>query len=801
MIRKSILLALLACVGLTAQARERQCFDKGWRFILADTAAMASPEYHDAFWRQLDVPHDWAIEGDFYAGNPSGAGGGALPGGIGWYRKTFEIGPSAGSGTVEGEKYFLEFDGVYMNATVYVNGQKVGFRPYGYSSFSYDITPFIHAGENLVAVRVDNSDQPNSRWYSGCGIYRHVWLTKTHPIHVKHWGVYVNNGKVSVDYENPTNEKVTVKNTWLDANGKPANIKKPRKWSCEDPYIYKVRTQLLVAGKVVDEVETTTGFRDFKFDPKTGFWLNGKNFKINGVCEHHDFGCLGAALSEDALHRKLTKLKAMGVNSVRSSHNPPAPELLNMCDTMGIIVMDESFDMWRRKKTQNDYARFFDEWHERDLTDLVLRDRNHPSVLMWSIGNEVLEQWSSAEADTLTLEQANLILNAGHDASTLAKEGEISVQSLLTQHLAEIVRRYDTSRPITAGCNEPAPGNHLFKSGALDIIGFNYHHQWIKDVPQNFPGKPFIMSESVSALQTRGFYRMPSDSVFKAPEQWWLPYTDPTYMCSAYDNMHASWSSTHEETWDVVKHTPYVSGQYIWTGFDYIGEPTPYGFPARSSYFGIIDLAGFPKDSYYMYQSEWTSTPMIHLFPHWNWIPGDEIDMWCYYNNADEVELFINGVSQGVRRKADSHQYHVMWRVIFDPGEVTAVSRKDGKVVCSQTIKTAGAPAKIRLSKDYEGKELTFITAEVVDKDGNPCPWAEDQITFISEGGLILGTDNGCQTSMERMRLVATPEHPYPSAQRKAFFGKCMVVVKGNGSVTAKSPMLEPDVIEFTVKN
>ena len=392
MIRKSILLALLACVGLTAQARERQCFDKGWRFILADTAAMASPEYHDAFWRQLDVPHDWAIEGDFYAGNPSGAGGGALPGGIGWYRKTFEIGPSAGSGTVEGEKYFLEFDGVYMNATVYVNGQKVGFRPYGYSSFSYDITPFIHAGENLVAVRVDNSDQPNSRWYSGCGIYRHVWLTKTHPIHVKHWGVYVNNGKVSVDYENPTNEKVTVKNTWLDANGKPTTIKKPHKWSCEDPYIYKVRTQLLVAGKVVDEVETTTGFRDFKFDPKTGFWLNGKNFKINGVCEHHDFGCLGAALSEDALHRKLTKLKAMGVNSVRSSHNPPAPELLNMCDTMGIIVMDESFDMWRRKKTQNDYARFFDEWHERDLTDLVLRDRNHPSVLMWSIGNEVLEQ-------------------------------------------------------------------------------------------------------------------------------------------------------------------------------------------------------------------------------------------------------------------------------------------------------------------------------------------------------------------------------------------------------------------------
>ena len=644
----------------------------------------------------------------------------------------------------------------------------------------------------MVAVRVDNSDQPNSRWYSGCGIYRHVWLTRTNPIHVKHWGVYIHDGKVEVDYENPTNQKVTVKNTWLDADGKPANIKKPRKWSCEDPYIYKVRTQLIAGGKVVDEVETTTGFRDFKFDPQTGFWLNGKNFKINGVCEHHDFGCLGAALNEDALHRKLSKLKAMGVNSIRSSHNPPAPELLNMCDTMGLIVMDESFDMWRRKKTQNDYARFFDEWHERDLADLVLRDRNHPSVLMWSIGNEVLEQWSSAEADTLTLEQANLILNAGHDASTLAKDGELSVQSLLTQHLAEIVRRYDTTRPITAGCNEPSPGNHLFKSGAIDIIGFNYHHQWVKDVPQNFPGKPFIFSESVSALQTRGFYMMPSDSIYKAPKEWWLPYTDPTFMCSAYDNMHASWSSTHEETWDVVKHTPYVGGQYIWTGFDYIGEPTPYGFPARSSYFGIIDLAGFPKDVYYMYQSEWTEKPMLHLFPHWNWVPGDYIDMWCYFSGADEVELFINGESQGIRRKSSGDplctEYHVGWRVTFDPGEVRAVSRKDGKTVCEQTIKTAGAPHHIRLTTDYKGKNTTFIMAEVVDQDGNLCPWAEDQMVFISEGDCrILGTDNGCQTSMER----------FTSPQRKAFFGKCLVVVKGTGSITVKSPTLAPAYIPF----
>ena len=804
MLRKVILVTFVL-IGLTAQARERQCFDKDWRFVLADSAQMSKTDYDDSRWRVLDVPHDWAIEGDFYAGNPSGAGGGALPGGIGWYRKHFTLGDCETQ--MSESRFFLEFDGVYMNSTVYVNGQEVGFRPYGYSSFEYDITPFVREGENVVAVRVDNSDQPNSRWYSGCGIYRHVWLTKTAPVHVAHWGVFADasvvKGKgrlnIEVSLENLTKGIVPiVRNTLIDPNGKIVgkssglksviNVSKPRLWSCETPNIYNVRTEVVVGGKVIDTYETTTGFRSFKFDPQTGFWLNGKNFKLNGVCEHHDFGCLGAALNEDAMHRKLTKLKAMGVNSIRSSHNPPAPELLNMCDTMGLIVMDESFDMWRRKKTQNDYARFFDEWHERDLTDLVLRDRNHPSILMWSIGNEVLEQWSSAEADTLTLEQANLILNAGHDASTLAKDGELSVQSLLTQHLAEIVKRYDTSRPITAGCNEPSPNNHLFKSGAIDIIGFNYHHQWVKDVPTNFPGKPFIFSESVSALQTRGFYMMPSDSVYVAPKQWWLPYTDPTYMCSAYDNFHASWSSTHEETWDVVKHNAFVGGQYIWTGFDYIGEPTPYGFPARSSYFGIIDLAGFPKDSYYMYQSEWTSKPVLHLFPHWNWVPGDEIDMWCYYNNADEVELFINGKSQGVRKKVDSHQYHVMWRVIFDPGEVKVVARKDGKEVGQQTIKTAGAPDHIRLSYDYRGKTTDFIVAEVVDKDGNLCPWADDEIYFIYEGeGGILGTDNGCQTSMER----------FTAPHRKAFFGKCLVVAKGKGSITAKSATLKPSWIEL----
>ena len=775
MYRFFILACAIGCM-LTAQARDRQNFDNGWRFVLADSAQMSKTDYHDTHWRALNLPHDWAVEGDFLCSNPSGAGGGALPGGIGWYRKTFNLQKK------QGECYFIEFDGVYMNARVYINGKEVGYRPYGYSSFEYDITPYLIAGRNVVAVRVDNSDQPNSRWYSGCGIYRHVWFTKTADVHVKHWGVHVvanPDGRISVTADVESQGKAyKVRNQVFDAQGRAVGLKvrRPHLWSVDDPYIYKVRTQVLVGGKVVDEVWTNTGFRSFRFDAKTGFWLNGKNMKLNGVCEHHDFGCLGAVVNEDAMHRKLVRLKEMGVNAIRSSHNPPAPELLNMCDTMGLIVMDESFDMWHRRKTQNDYARFFDEWHERDLADLILRDRNHPSILMWSIGNEVLEQWSSADADTLTLEQANLILNAGHDASTLAKDGETSVNTLLADHLADIVRRYDTTRPITAGCNEPSPDNHLFKGKALDIVGFNYHHQWIKDVPKNFPGRPFIMTESVSALQTTGFYTMPSDSVIKAPKEWWLPYTDPSFKCSSYDNMHASWSSTHEETWDVVKHTPYVGGQFIWTGFDYIGEPTPYSYPARSSYFGIIDLAGQPKDVYYMYQSEWTNRPVLHLFPHWNWLDGEQIDMWCYYNQADEVELYINGKSQGVRRKADSHQYHVMWRVTFEPGEVKVVARKDGKEVRQQTIHTAGQPHHLQLSIDYQGKNTTFVKVEVVDENGNRCPWAENQVFFDTDA-TIIGVDNGNQTSLERFK----------DNKRKAFFGRCFVVLDGHGTLKAKS--------------
>ena len=837
--KKIFALAILLLGAQSLSARDRQSFDKDWLFILADSAGMQKSEYADGHWRSLNLPHDWAIEGDFAPSNPSGASGGALPGGIGWYRKHFSVNPKE-----KYDRFTITFDGVYMNSSVYINGHKLGTRPYGYSTFEYDLTPYINRkGDNVIAVKVDNSDQPNSRWYSGCGIYRHVWLTKTmKKAYIPQWGQYVSTTpqgdvRVKVDYlahgskmklsirnmkvdflAKGSKMKLSIRNTIYDAAGKVVaksqgnkvqqlKVKNPQLWDIAKGYLYTVKSELVVNGKVVDTATTTTGFREVKFDAQKGFFLNGRNIKINGVCEHHDFGCLGAVVNEDAMHRKLTILRDMGVNAIRSSHNPPAPELLNMCDSMGFLVMDESFDMWRRKKSNGDYARFFDEWHKRDLSDLIKRDRNHPSIIMWSIGNEVLEQWSDAAADTLSLEQANLILNAGHDASTLAHSDELSVNSLLTQHLAELVKDNDPwgTRPITAGCNEPDPKNHLFKSGAIDVIGFNYHHQWVKDVPQNFPNKPFILSESVSALQTRGYYKMPSDSIFTAPKEWWLPYTDPSFMCSAYDNMHASWSSTHEETWDVVKHNDFVGGQFIWTGFDYIGEPTPYAYPARSSYFGVIDLAGLPKDSYYMYQSEWTDKEVLHLFPHWNWIPGQTIDMWCYFNHADEVELFVNGKSQGIRRKKvygaanegpawqHSTEYHVMWRVAFEPGEVKVVARKDGKQVGEQTIRTAGAPHHIVLKKTYQGtlafgasEPTTFVEVQVVDKDGNLCPNADNQI-FFSSDAKILGTDNGCQTSLER----------FTDPHRKAFFGKCVVVLKGKGTLTAKAVDLEQAQIKL----
>lgn len=830
-----LLLILGACSpGIGNKLNDRVSFDANWSFYLqspSDTTDFTAAGYDNSGWRKLDLPHDWAIEGSFSEDNPSGTGGGALPGGIGWYRKTFDT----PADMKPDDRLFIDFDGAYMNSSVYVNGQLLGTRPYGYASFSYDMTDYLNnKGNNVIAVKVDNAEQPNSRWYSGCGIYRNVWLRHTAGVFIPLWGQHIisdinatGNGIVWVqsDISNSTDRRcrLTVESRMFAPDGKEVGkatseitvdgdstvaceqnltISSPLLWSTATPNLYRIETRLIADGKTTGLYETKTGFRRFNFDAEEGFSLNGERMKIRGVCLHHDAGALGAVVNRRAIERQLQIMKEMGANAIRVSHNPPAPELLELCDSMGLLVMDETFDMWRKKKTEHDYARYFNEWHERDLKDLIRRDRNHPSVFMWSIGNEVLEQWSQADADTLSLEQANLILNFGHGAEMLAHEDSaMSVNSLLTRKLADMVRELDTERQITAGCNEPAPGNHLFRSGALDVIGYNYHDEWFSKVPENFPGIPFIVTESVSALMTRGYYRMPSDSMYIWPERWDKPFYDETFSCSSYDNCHVPWGSTHEKMMAETENNDFVSGQFVWTGFDYLGEPTPFGWPARSSYFGIVDLAGIPKDIYYMYQSQWrTDMTVLHLFPHWNWHPGQQIDMWAYYNNADEVELFVNGQSQGIR-KPEKGKYHASWRVRFEAGTVEAVSRKNGKEIARKSIKTAGEPYAVRLIPDREvihsdKKDLSYVTVEIVDKEGNLCPWAENEVHFdVGGAGFNAGVDNGSPISLE----------PFKSDRRKAFYGKTMLIVQSDGGqgeirVFAKSDGLVNDDIILTAK-
>ncbi len=808
----------ILCFCLHAQYPvNRMDFNKDWKFILGELKD-ASPEgYNDQQWRVLNLPHDWSIELPFDEHSPTGNGGGALRGGLGWYRKAFNTPSNAG-----GKKVFIDFDGVYMNSEVFINGVSLGVRPNGYISFRYDLTPHLKpaGGKNVIAVKVDNSRQPNSRWYSGSGIYRNVWLTVSNPVHVAHWGTYVTTPKAdaqsgsvqvkaSIANEDKTAQTVSVVQVLQDNKGKevskananvtiPAGstanvdalmqVSKPVLWSIEHPNLYQLLTKVIVNGKTMDEYITPVGFRSFRFDVDSGFFLNNEYLKIRGVCMHHDLGALGTAINTRAIERQLEILKGMGVNAIRTSHNPPAPELLGLCDRMGFLVMDEAFDMWKRPKSKYDYANYWDAWHARDLTDQVMRDRNHPSVIMWSLGNEIYEQWDKN----------------GHDPVT-----DTSGRKIMRE-LYALLKTLDTTRPSVTANNETQRYNNLLLSGANDIIGYNYHHaDWDKDSVQNRWGrKPFIVTESVSALQTRGHYDMPSDSIRRWPIRWDSAFTsgNADTTCSAYENCSTPWGTTHEETLKIFEKQQHNSGMFIWTGFDYIGEPTPYGWPARSSYFGIVDLAGFPKDAYYLYQSVWTNKPVLHLFPHWNWPQapagerGQTIDIWAYYNNADEVELFVNGKSLGAKRKTGD-ELHVMWRTIFEPGVIKAVSRKGGKVVLTQERKTAGAPAKLVLKADRssiaaDGKDLSFVTIEVVDKDGNLVPDALNNVKFEVTGpGILAGVDNGWQTDLTSMK----------GHEKRAFNGLCLAILQSNGrtgniQLKATSPGLEGATIIVSVK-
>lgn len=769
---------LLAGLFLTTACHTREHrqvldFNSTWQFHPGDIAGGESPDFDDSNWRMLDVPHDWSIEGTFSDTNKATPGGGALPGGIGWYRKTFVLPLKDSTRAI-----FIDFDGIYRNSEVWINGHYLGKRPYGYASFRYELTPFLRFGKeaNVLAVRVDNSEQPNSRWYSGSGIYRNVWLVKTGKVYVDHWGTQVLTPEVSrktasihlgTKVHNSTGMELdgTLETKITDRSGKallkeytsfrlPADttvlveqkfiLNNPQLWTLEDPALYKAETRVITGKLTTDTYSTTFGIRSFAFVRDSGFFLNGKLTKILGVCNHHDLGCLGAAINTRALERQLEILKAMGCNGIRTSHNPPAPELLDLCDRMGFVVMDEAFDMWKKSKSRFDYSLDWDAWHNRDLQDFVLRDRNHPSVILWSIGNEILEQW-----DTTGI--------------PIARE------------LAGLVRELDSSRPITSGCNETRPFNNIIKSGALDVIGYNYHQNEFAGFRNTHPNGAFIASETTSALATRGYYEMKSDSIRRWPVRWDIPFEgNPDHTCSAYDNCSAPWGSTHEETWRVMKKYDFLSGMFIWTGFDYLGEPTPYWWPSRSSYFGIIDLAGFPKDAYYMYQSEWTRKPVLHLFPHWNWKEGDSIDLWVYTNSA-EVELFLNGKSLGVKKKTEE-DLHLQWRVMYSPGEVKAIGRTSGKEDMTTQVMTAGKASRIELIPDRtslqaDGKDISFITVRILDEKGTLVPMADNLVKFSVKGeGSIAGVDNGDPVSHESFK----------AAERKAFHGLCLAVVKGS---------------------
>jgi len=766
--------------------------------MLNDTINASAEEFDDSFWRIVDLPHDWSIEGEFSPDHPATPGGGALPGGMGWYRKSFSLPEKSRDMLV-----FIEFDGIYQNSEVWINGHWLGKRPNGYISFRYELTPYLKndGSPNVIAVKADNSLQPNSRWYSGSGIYRDVRLVTTEPIHIDHWGIFVTTPEISEESAavkvstSFTSRKtgdadVTIISTIRDAGGKKVAgtstqqsmkgnsgmtaehelvVKNPVLWSGDEPALYRLISEIRSDGKILDRVETPFGIRYFEFDPETGFFLNGSPLKLKGACNHHDLGCLGAAAYPRAMERQLELLKQMGCNALRTSHNPPSPILLDLCDRMGILVMDETFDMWKIRKTRYDYHLHWDEWHERDLTDHIKRDRNHPSVILWSIGNEIIEQWDSSGTE-------------------------------MAGKLAAMVRELDNTRPVTSGCNETAPWNHIIRSGELDVIGFNYHLEDFRDVPVNFPGKPFIASETTSALATRGYYDRPSDVIRIWPVRWDIPFTpvNPGHTCSAYDNCHVPWGSTHEAAIKAMKENDHVSGMFVWTGFDYLGEPTPYWWPSRSSYFGIIDLAGFPKDAYYLYRSEWTTDPVLHLFPHWNWELGDTIDLWTY-TSCDEAELFLNGKSLGASRKING-SLHMQWRVPYEPGRLEAKGIHDGKELTA-VVETTGKPAGIRLTADRDridadGQDLSFVTVEIVDEQGRLVPCAGNHVLFhLSGPGEIIGVDNGLQTSME----------PFRANHRNAFNGLCLAVVKSENQpgiivLTAESEGLKPDSIEIKAR-
>ena len=717
-----------------------------------------------------------------------------------WYQRPITI-PQEWNG----KNILLNFGAVYYKSEVYIDGVLASRHFGGTSSFAVDITSLVKSGQTHSLVVYVESDVRGAKQAAGkqnlqsasygcnyprtAGIWQTVWMEAVHPEGLQSVQLLTDidqqqlvvrprfykeaGGKLQVTLKD--NGKVvasrTVSASSLSSVVLP--VKKMKTWSPESPFLYDLEYKVLDKnGNIIDEVNGYAGMRKVHIEGNK-IYLNNKPYYQRLVLDQGFYpDGIWTAPSDEALKRDIELSMEAGFNGARLHQKVFEERFYYWADKMGYLTWGEA-SSWGMDCNDTETARnFITEWSE-----IVQRDRNHPSVFMWSIGNEVLEQWQHADADTLSLEAANLILNAGHPVDDkILSDTAMSVQGLIAHSLAAIVKRLDKKRPVTAANNEATPGNLIFRSNALDVLGFNYHEKNYEPFPQNFPGKTLIVSESTSALMTRGYYQMPSDSMYVWPNTWRERFDRPEHLCSAYDNCHVPWGSTHEVTWREVKRLPYVSGMFIWTGFDYLGEPTPYWWPSRSSFFGIVDLAGIPKDVYYMYQSEWTDTPVLHLFPHWNWKKGETVDVWAYYNRADEVELFLNGESLGVKSKPDD-AFHVCWRVPFTPGTLKAVSRRDGKEVLTREIRTAGEPARIMLIPDRsalhaDGTDLSFVTVEIQDKDGNLVPYADNLLRFTVEGdGFIAGTDNGDQNDPVSLK----------KPERHAFYGKAMAVIQNTG--------------------
>jgi beta-galactosidase len=817
---------MAAATAVPVTGQRRLNFDDGWRFFKGEAAGAEQPGFQDSAWTELRLPHDWAIEGPFDSKqNPTT---GALPiFGTGWYRKAFTL-PE----TAKGQSIGVMFDGAMSNAHVWLNGHELGNRPYGYSSFFFDLTPYLSygAGVNVLAVRLTPEDG-SSRWYPGAGIYRNVWLDITAPVHVATWGTYVTTPEVSADKaavsvrtdlrnDGKDAATVTLSTAILDASGAavartaadtaiPASgsqivtasltVTRPQRWDIDHPYLYSVVSEIKQGTRVLDRYVTPMGIRSIAFDKEKGFLLNGRAVKLQGVCDHHDLGALGAAVNRRAIERQLQILKAAGVNAMRTSHNPPSPELLDLCDRMGLVVMDESFDMWRKPKVPNGYSKYFDEWSERDARDMVRRDRNHPSVIMWSIGNEIPEQ----------------------DSPDGWKEA---------QRLSSFFHQEDPTRPTTSAFNSPEAAMRNHMAEYVDIPGFNYQPWLYAGTLKEHPGWIVYGSETSSCVSSRGVYQLPIEKYQK----------HPSLQLTSYDVISPPWAYCPDAEFLYQERMPQVLGEFVWTGFDYLGEPTPFyegrnagtsDWPARSSYFGFVDLAGFPKDRYYFYQAEWTKTPMVHVLPHWNWAghEGQPIPVMVY-TNAGEVELFLNGQSLGRKKRFSEpvalpvgrnvangvgrtdpdlikdgkflSKWRLEWQVPYAPGSLKAVAYEGGKQVAADVVKTAGAPARIELIPDRsviaaDGDDLSFVTVRIEDKDGNLCPMADSLVRFnVTGAGKIEAVDNGNAATVE----------PFQANHRKAFSGLALLIVRSKAGaagaihVTATSDGLTQAATELTAR-